>query len=141
MATVWSFLLTEVFWCSSFVFLIHVVGILGGVSSRESHPVSQCLKNYFFFKIFFDVDHFLSLLTFYHITSVLCFIIFLFGHRACRILAPWPGSSPPALEGEALTTGPWGKSLKNYFLKPMTTLLTFLSLPSTVLLSQFESLP
>ena len=36
-----------------------------------------------------------------------------FGHEARGILAPPPGiePSPPALEGEVLTTGPPGKSL------------------------------
>ena len=35
------------------------------------------------------------------------------GQEVCRILAPQPGitPSPPALEGEVLTTGPPGKSL------------------------------
>ena len=35
-----------------------------------------------------------------------------FGHEACGILAPQPGiePTPPALEGEVLTTGPSGKS-------------------------------
>ena len=39
-----------------------------------------------------------------------------FGHKACGIFAHWPGikSSPPALEGEVLTTGQPGKS--QYFL-------------------------
>ena len=34
-----------------------------------------------------------------------------FDHKACGILAPWPGIEPalPALEGEVLTTGPPGK--------------------------------
>ena len=37
-----------------------------------------------------------------------------FGHKACGILDPQPGMEPPspALEGEVLTTGPPGKSLK-----------------------------
>ena len=36
-----------------------------------------------------------------------------FGHEACGILAPWAGHepTPPALEGEVLTTGLPGKSL------------------------------
>ena len=36
-----------------------------------------------------------------------------FYHKACEILAPqpWFKPSPPALEGELLTTGPPGKSL------------------------------
>ena len=41
-----------------------------------------------------------------------------FGPGACEILAPWPGiePAPPALEGELLTTGLPGKSLKDIFL-------------------------
>ena len=39
-----------------------------------------------------------------------------FGCKACGILAPWPGieHTPLALEGEVLTTGLPGKSLKSY---------------------------
>ena len=35
----------------------------------------------------------------------------IFGHEACEILAPQPGikPTPPALEGEVLTTGLRGK--------------------------------
>ena len=35
----------------------------------------------------------------------------IFGHEACEILAPQPGikPTPPALEGEVLTTGLPGK--------------------------------
>ena len=35
-----------------------------------------------------------------------------FGREVCGILAPWPGiePTPPALEGEVLTTGRPGKS-------------------------------
>ena len=41
-----------------------------------------------------------------------CFTLGYLGHKAYRILAPWPGikPSPLALEGEVLTTGPPGKS-------------------------------
>ena len=40
-----------------------------------------------------------------------------FGLQACSVLAPWSGikSTPPALEGEVLTTGPPGKSCPCYF--------------------------
>ena len=68
---------------------------------------------YFFFKDFFDVDHFKSLYWIcYNIASVLCF-----GFLAWRILAPQPGIKPvpPALEGKVLTTAEPGKSLP-YFL-------------------------
>ena len=40
-------------------------------------------------------------------------MLWLFGHEACRIPAPWLGIRPLplALEGEFLTDGPPGKSL------------------------------
>ena len=43
-----------------------------------------------------------------------CFLFWFFGCEACGILAPPPGIEPTstALEGEVLTTGPLGKSLK-----------------------------
>ena len=42
-----------------------------------------------------------------------------FGHEAFGILAPRPGikPAPPALEGEVLTTGPWGSPLSVHFNK------------------------
>ena len=42
---------------------------------------------------------------------------FFFDHEAYGILVPQPGieSTPPASEGEVLTIGPWGKSLKLRF--------------------------
>ena len=54
------------------------------------------------FKVFIEFDILLHLL---------CFGFF--GHKACGILAPQPGRepTPPALEGEVLSTVPAGKSL------------------------------
>ena len=45
--------------------------------------------------------------------TLLLFYVLVFGHEACGILAPQPGTEPttPALEGKVLTTGPPGKSL------------------------------
>ena len=45
-----------------------------------------------------------------------CFMFWFFGHKACGILSPPPGieSAPPALEGEVLTTGLPGKSLRTF---------------------------
>ena len=58
----------------------------------------------------------------YNIAPVLCFGGFWGVRGACRILAPWPGMEPahPALEGEVLTSGPSGKSLRDseYFRLP-----------------------
>ena len=44
-------------------------------------------------------------------------MIWFFILEACGILAPWPGMepTPPALEGEVLTTEPPGKSLCKSF--------------------------
>ena len=41
-----------------------------------------------------------------------CFMVWLFGCKACGILASPPGiePAPPVLEGEVVTTGPPGKS-------------------------------
>ena len=64
-----------------------------------------------FLFIFFDVDRFLkSLLNL--LQYCFCLMFWFFGHEACGILAPWPGiePTPPALEGEVLTTGPPGES-------------------------------
>ena len=46
-------------------------------------------------------------------TILLLFYVLVFGKEACGILAPRPGIelTPPALEGEVLTTGPPGKFL------------------------------
>ena len=43
-----------------------------------------------------------------------CFMFWFLSHEACGIPAPRPGMepTPPALEGEVLTTGPPGKALK-----------------------------
>ena len=62
-------------------------------------------KNFFlsgpFFKVFIEFVKF-----------CFCFMFWLFGHEACRILALERGikPTPPALEGKVLTTGPPGKS-------------------------------
>ena len=60
-------------------------------------------------KFFFDVEYLWSPYWICH--SITCFMFF--GHKACRILASWPGieSVPPALNGEFLNTGPPGKPL------------------------------
>ena len=58
------------------------------------------------------MDHFYSI---YCIVSVFCFCFF--GHKPCGILTPWSDiePTPPALEGEVLTSGlPW-KFPKNVF--------------------------
>ena len=64
-----------------------------------------------------------------------CFMFWFFGRETCEILAPWPGikPSPPALEGEVLTTGPPGKSplflkkcwMSNFFSSLLLKLLTY----------------
>ena len=39
-------------------------------------------------------------------------VFWFFGHKACEVLAPWPGiePAPSALEGKSLTTEPADKS-------------------------------
>ena len=64
-----------------------------------------------FFKLFFNVHHFLkSLLNL--LQYRFCFMFRFLGREACRILTPRSGVQPaaPALEGGVLTAGPPGKS-------------------------------
>ena len=53
-------------------------------------------------------------------------MFWLFAPKACGILAPWPGTEPipPALEGEAFTTGLPGKSQLYRFIKQHSALLS-----------------
>ena len=46
------------------------------------------------------------------VTISFLFYVWVFGHKACGTLSPWPGVKPahPALEGGVLTTGVPGKS-------------------------------
>ena len=76
-------------------------------------------KNFFvfdvdIFKVFIE---FVTVLLLYFVTILLLqywvfFMFWFFGHEACGILATQPGiePTPPALEGEVLTTGLPGKS-------------------------------
>ena len=78
----------------------------------ESYSPKKKLLNNFFFnlKIFFYVNHFLSLHWIcYDIASVLCSLFF--GQKACGILSPQPRIEPttPALEGKVPTTETPGK--------------------------------
>ena len=59
--------------------------------------------------------------------NILLLMFWCFGREARRILAPWSGiePTPPALEGEVLTTGPPGK-----FPKPALSLILGFSLQS-----------
>ena len=52
-----------------------------------------------------------------YVTILLLVYTLRFGHEACGILPSQPGLEPAplALEGEVLTTGPWGKSLSMAF--------------------------
>ena len=51
-----------------------------------------------------------------------CFMFWFFGPKACGIFVPQPeiGPASPELEGEVLTTGPPGKSLKDPVIQPVT---------------------
>ena len=59
---------------------------------------------FFLFKIFIE---------FITIMLLFFYVLFFFGHKAYRILAPWPGTEPAShvLEDKGLTTGPLGKVL------------------------------
>ena len=85
--------------------------------------IFKCFTYMMFFKdFFFNVDHFLkSLLHLLH--YYFCFMLWYFGHQAYGILDPQPGieHTPPALEGEVLTTGPPGWSLHMVFYCPIIT--------------------
>ena len=71
----------------------------------------------FFSKIFFFLcgPFFKSLLTLS--PYCFCFMFRYFGHKACGISTPQPGTEPipPALEGKVSTTGPLGKTPSIYF--------------------------
>ena len=74
-----------------------------------NHPY-QRESNYFFsFWCEPFLKSFLNLLRY-----CFCFMFWFFGCDACGVLAPRSGikPTPPALEGEVLTTGPPGKSQK-----------------------------
>ena len=61
----------------------------------------------FFFLRFFWCGPFLKFLIEFVTILLLFYVFWFFGHEACGILAPQPGikPTPPALEGEVLTTG------------------------------------
>ena len=64
--------------------------------------------------------------------NIACFMFWCFGHQACGILVPWPGTEPrpPALEGEVLTPGLPGKLPLPWLLRSLDhvgTLLTGLA--------------
>ena len=74
---------------------------------------SKPLLFFFFFLRFFWCGPFLkSSLNLLQYCFWCFFYVLVFGHKACWILAPWPGIelTPPAWEGKVLTTGPPGKS-------------------------------
>ena len=60
----------------------------------------ECVWGTSFFKVFIEF-----------VTILLLFYVLFFGQEACGILDSWPGiePAPPALKGEVLTSGPWGK--------------------------------
>ena len=67
-----------------------------------------------FFKVFMEF-----------VTILFLFYVF-WGHKACRILAPWLGiePTPPALKGKVLTTGPPGKCVTYTNFKPINIVPT-----------------
>ena len=61
-----------------------------------------------------------------YVTILLLVYTLRFGHEACGILPSQPGlePAPPALEDEALTIGPPGKSRKFWILSPIISVLS-----------------
>ena len=83
----------------------------GPLTSRVCVPLWFLVfyfKDFFFFWCGPSLKSLLNLLQY-----CLCFMFWCFGREACGILVPWPGiePTPPALEGEVLTTGLPGKCL------------------------------
>lgn len=79
----------------------------------------QCSEEYYdsilfllFLKVFFLMWVIVKISTEF-VTILLLFYVFVFGHKACRILGLWQGLNlhTLALESEVLTTGPPGKFL------------------------------
>ena len=66
-----------------------------------------------YMSVFMPRPHFFSKSLLNLLQYCFCFMFwFIFGRKACGILAPQPGIEPvpPALEGEVLSTGPPGRS-------------------------------
>ena len=86
--------------------LIHNIARWESYSPKSRYENNSLKKNFFFW----CGPFFKSLLNL--LQYCFCFMFRFFGHEACGILAPRPGikPTPPALEGEVLTTGPPGKS-------------------------------
>ena len=75
-------------------------------------------------RFFFYVDQFLKSLLNLLQLRLFFLMLWLTDHKACGILASQPGIEPthPALEGEILTTGPPGKSLRENFYSALGSL-------------------
>ena len=89
--------------------IIYVMDLCSNIFDMAFHSVSAIT---FFFNFF--LKSLLNLLQY-----CFCFMSWFFGHETCGILAPRPGiePTPPALEGEVLTTGLPGKShLHNFYI-------------------------
>ena len=84
-----------------------------GSSYRQMDMTHLCSTNIFFLIFFFLMWTIFKVFIEFDILLHLFYVLSFFGHKACGILAPQPGKepTPPALEGEVLSTVPAGKSL------------------------------
>ena len=87
------------------LFLIHQLEPLLGLR----------ILSHFFLKIFLMWTIYKVFIEF--VTCCFCIILWFFGQEVCEILTPQLRiePAPPALEGEALTSGPLGKSHESLF--------------------------
>ena len=79
-----------------------------------SHP-------FFLLKDFLKIQTIFKVFTEFVTILLLFYVYGFFGHKACGILAPWPGiePTPPPVKGEVPTTGPPGKSHTSFLFKIM----------------------
>ena len=79
-----------------------------GSVSVEAHVQMRAPQNSSFFLMWTILKVFIEFVTIF----CFCFMFWFFGHKACGILAPWPGiePAPPTVKGEVLISGPPGKS-------------------------------
>ena len=74
---------------------------------------------FFLLKDFLKIQTIFKVLTEFVIILLLFYVYGFFGHKACGILAPWPGIEPtlPPVKGEVPKTGAPGKSHTSFLFK------------------------
>ena len=79
-----------------------------GSVSVEAHVQMRAPQSSSFIYIWTIFEVFIEFVT----ICCFCFMFWFFVHKACGILAPWPGIEPvpPTVKGEVFITGPLGKS-------------------------------